>query len=62
VLAFFAVIAGFALIWHIWWMAIAGGIGLIATGIAHAWRTEHEEEIDAETVAESERARRRVAT
>jgi hypothetical protein len=43
-------------------MAIAGGIGLIATGIAHAWRTEHEEEIDADTVAQSERARRRPAT
>jgi cytochrome o ubiquinol oxidase subunit 1 len=24
VLAFFAVVMGFALIWHIWWMAIAG--------------------------------------
>jgi cytochrome o ubiquinol oxidase subunit 1 len=62
VLAFFSVIAGFALIWHIWWLAIAGGIGLIATGIAHAWRTEYEEEIDAATVADAERARRRPAT
>jgi cytochrome o ubiquinol oxidase subunit I len=61
VLAFFSVVAGFALIWHIWWMAIAGGIGMIATGIAHAWRTEHEEEIDGDTVAAAERARRRPA-
>ncbi|MES0213948.1 hypothetical protein NKL07_00465 [Mesorhizobium sp. C280B] len=26
--AFFAVVIGFALIWHIWWMA---GLGLIGT-------------------------------
>jgi cytochrome o ubiquinol oxidase subunit 1 len=58
VLAFFAVVAGFGLIWHIWWMAIAGGIGLVGTGIAHGWRTEHEEKIEAGTVAEVERARR----
>jgi cytochrome o ubiquinol oxidase subunit 1 len=62
VLAFFSVVAGFALIWHIWWMAIAGGFGLLAAGVAHAWRTEHEEEVDAETVAAAERARRRPAT
>jgi cytochrome o ubiquinol oxidase subunit 1 len=62
VLAFFSVITGFALIWHIWWLAIAGVLGLIATAIVHSWRTEHEEEIDANVVAEAERSRRRVAT
>jgi cytochrome o ubiquinol oxidase subunit 1 len=62
VLAFFSVVAGFALIWHIWWMAIAGVAGMIGTGVAQAWRTEHEEEIDAGTVAATERARRRPAT
>src|SRR5471030_1512405 len=35
VLAFFSVVAGLAINKHIWWMAIAGGIGLIATGIAN---------------------------
>jgi cytochrome o ubiquinol oxidase subunit 1 len=62
VLAFFSVVTGFALVWHIWWMAIAGVIGLIGTGIAHAWRVEHEEEISAEVIARSERARRKVTT
>ncbi|MBS0548257.1 MAG: cytochrome o ubiquinol oxidase subunit I [Proteobacteria bacterium] len=62
VLAFFATVMGFALVWHIWWLAVAGVIGLAATGVAHAWRTEHEEEIAADVIAESERARRRAAT
>ncbi|MBS0541646.1 MAG: cytochrome o ubiquinol oxidase subunit I, partial [Proteobacteria bacterium] len=62
VLAFFATVMGFALVWHIWWLAIAGVIGLAATGVAHAWRTEHEEEIAADVIAESERTRRKAAT
>ncbi|WP_271898117.1 cytochrome o ubiquinol oxidase subunit I [Candidatus Phyllobacterium onerii] len=44
VLAFFAVMAGFALIWHIWWMAIAGLIGALMTILAHAWRVSDEVE------------------
>ena len=44
VLAFFAVITGFALIWHIWWMAIAGLMGVLMTVLAHAWRVEDEVE------------------
>jgi cytochrome o ubiquinol oxidase subunit I len=58
VLAFFAFFMGFALVWHIWWMAILGVAGLIATGLAHGWRVEHEEEISAEIIANAERARR----
>jgi cytochrome o ubiquinol oxidase subunit 1 len=61
VLAFFSVVTGFALVWHIWWMAIAGVIGLAATGIAHGWRVEHEEEIPVEVIARTERARRRTS-
>jgi cytochrome o ubiquinol oxidase subunit 1 len=40
--AFFATITGFALIWHIWWMVIAGVIGAFATFVAFAWR-DHDE-------------------
>jgi len=61
VLAFFSVVMGFALVWHIWWLAIVGLVGLGATGIAHAWRTEHEDEISADLIAESERARRKAS-
>jgi cytochrome o ubiquinol oxidase subunit 1 len=42
VTSFFAVVLGFALVWHIGWMAWLGFAGIIATGLAHAWRTEHE--------------------
>jgi cytochrome o ubiquinol oxidase subunit 1 len=45
VLAFFAVVAGFALIWHIVWMAAAGLVGIAATTLAYAWRTSREVEI-----------------
>ncbi|UXN62290.1 cytochrome o ubiquinol oxidase subunit I [Phyllobacterium zundukense] len=53
VLAFFAVMTGFALIWHIWWMAIAGLIGALMTILAHAWRVADE----VEYIVESEVSR-----
>ena len=30
----FALVLGFALVWHIWWMAAAGAVGIIATASA----------------------------
>jgi cytochrome o ubiquinol oxidase subunit 1 len=53
--AFFAFVLGFALIWHIWWMAILGLLGSIAVGLAQAWRTDTEILIPAEEVAAFER-------
>jgi cytochrome o ubiquinol oxidase subunit 1 len=50
-LAFFTVVLGFALIWHIWWLAIAGSLGSVAVGLVQAWRTNGETEISAEEVA-----------
>nr|VXZ87965.1 Ubiquinol oxidase subunit 1 [Klebsiella pneumoniae] len=32
-IAAFATVFGFAMIWHIWWMAIASFIGIVATRI-----------------------------
>ncbi|MEE7479055.1 cytochrome o ubiquinol oxidase subunit I [Methylobacterium hispanicum] len=40
VTAFFAVLLGFATIWHIWWLAIGGLAGAVAVILVHAWRTE----------------------
>ena len=51
VCAFFATVVGFALIWHIWWMAALGCVGAYATFVVFAWRDISEEEIPAETVA-----------
>jgi cytochrome o ubiquinol oxidase subunit 1 len=45
VTAFFAVVIGFALIWHIWWLAGAGLLGAFAALIAFAFRAHDEVEI-----------------
>jgi cytochrome o ubiquinol oxidase subunit I len=51
VTAFFAVTFGFAMIWHIWWMAAFGLLGIFATMLAFAFRHEEEIEIPAEQLA-----------
>ncbi len=56
VCAFFATVVGFALIWHIWWMVIAGLVGAYATFVVFAWRDHDEYEIPAEEVARLDRA------
>ena len=58
VCAFFATVMGFALIWHIWWMAILGLVGAFATFVVFAWQDITEEEIPAEEVARIDRANR----
>jgi cytochrome o ubiquinol oxidase subunit 1 len=50
------VITGFALIWHIWWMAGAGILGAIVTLLAFMFRVEDEVEISAEQVGQFDRA------
>jgi cytochrome o ubiquinol oxidase subunit I len=54
--AFFAVITGFALIWHIWWMAGVGLLGATVTLLAFMFRVEDEMEISAEQVGRFDRA------
>jgi cytochrome o ubiquinol oxidase subunit 1 len=54
IIAFFAVVSGFALIWHIWWMAGAGAIGIFLTMLAFAFRNEEEIEIPADQIARFE--------
>ncbi len=58
VVAFFSTIIGFALIWHIWWMAIVGAVGAFATFVVFAWRDRTEEIIPKEEVARIDRAHR----
>ena len=53
--AFFATVMGFALIWHIWWMVILGGIGAFATFVVFAWRDHDEYVILADEVAAIDR-------
>jgi cytochrome o ubiquinol oxidase subunit 1 len=54
--AFFATVIGFAMIWHIWWMVIAGGVGAYATFVVFAWRDQDEDVIPADEVARIDRA------
>ncbi len=59
VCAFFATVIGFAVIWHIWWMAAVGFVGAYATFVVFAWRDVSEEEVSAEEVARIARENRR---
>ena len=62
VTAFFAVITGFALIWHITWIVVLGLVGAYATFVVFAWRDISEVEIPAEEVARLDRANRAART
>lgn len=50
-----AFVCGFALIWHIWWLAVAAVIGLIILAILSTQREETEYELSASEVAEIEK-------
>ena len=54
--AFFAVVTGFALIWHIWWMAALGAFGAFVTFLVFAFREKEECEMPAERLAQFDRA------
>jgi cytochrome o ubiquinol oxidase subunit I len=58
VTALFAVITGFCLIWHIWWLVIVGLVCAYATFVVLAWRDVSEFEIPVEEVARIDRANR----
>ena len=56
--AFFAVVTGFSMIWHIWWLVILGLIGAYVTFVVFAWRDVHETEIPAAEVERIDHAYR----
>ena len=58
VTAFFSVVTGFALIWHIWWLVLLGLAGAYATFVVFAWRDHDEILIPVEEVARLDRANR----
>jgi cytochrome o ubiquinol oxidase subunit 1 len=62
VTAFLAVLLGFALIWHIWWLATFGLVGAAATFLIFAWRDESESVIPVDEVARIDRANRAART
>ncbi len=58
ILAFFAFVLGFALVWHIWWLAGVGIIGAFAAATVHAWRVTTETTISAGEIAKYGSAQR----
>jgi cytochrome o ubiquinol oxidase subunit 1 len=58
--AFFAVVFGFGMIWHIWWMGILGLVGILAVCTWYGWQTDVEEHITAEEIAEFDRGSRQM--
>ncbi len=62
VCAFFATAIGFALIWHIWWLAILGFVGAYATFVVFAWRDHPEYVVPAAEVARLDRRNREART
>jgi cytochrome o ubiquinol oxidase subunit I len=57
VVAFFAVVGGFSLIWGIWWLAILSLLAILATIMVFGWSESRHREIPATEVARMERAR-----
>jgi len=57
VTAFFAVLTGFALIWHIWWLAILGLACAALTLLGFGWIERVEDTLSGEQLAAAERAR-----
>ncbi len=57
VLAGLSGICGFALIWHIWWLAAVSFAAALATAIVHTFNSKRDFHIPADHVVETERAR-----
>ena len=59
ILAGISVVCGFALVWHIWWLAGLSFAALIATAIAHTFNYKRDYHIPAAEVAATEAVRLR---
>jgi cytochrome o ubiquinol oxidase subunit 1 len=57
VTAFFAVVTGFSLIWHIWWIVILGLLAAAVGVLVFGWSEDREREISVTEIARMERAR-----
>jgi cytochrome o ubiquinol oxidase subunit 1 len=57
IIAAFAFIAGFGIVWHIWWLAVIGFLGIVTSIIIRSTDEEPEYKIPAAKVKEMEAAR-----
>ena len=60
ILAVISAVVGFALIWHMWALAIVGFVGLIAATIIHTFNYDRDYHIPAEEVVATETERTRL--
>ncbi|WP_020180152.1 cytochrome o ubiquinol oxidase subunit I [Methylopila sp. M107] len=60
ILSLIATVCGFALIWHIWWLAAASFVALVATAIVHTFNYKRDFHIPAAQVVDTENARTRL--
>ena len=60
VLAGFSMVMGFALIWHIWWLAGLSFLAILATAITHTFNYHRDFHIPAEEVVQAEDERTRL--
>jgi cytochrome o ubiquinol oxidase subunit 1 len=57
VIAFFATVTGFSLIWHIWWIVIIGLVAIAVGILVFGWSENREREIPGTEIARLERVR-----
>ncbi len=57
IIAFFAVLVGFSLIWRIWWIVILALVAIAIVVLAFGWSENREQEIPGAEIARLERAR-----
>jgi cytochrome o ubiquinol oxidase subunit 1 len=57
ILAAISLVLGFALVWHIWWLAAVSFVGLIATAIGHTFNYARDFHIPVDEVVRTETAR-----
>jgi cytochrome o ubiquinol oxidase subunit 1 len=55
--AFFVVVTGFALIWHIWWLVILGLLAAAITILVFGWSDDRQREVSGSEIAQTEQAR-----
>ena len=58
-LAGLSLLCGFALVWHIWWLAAAAFVGIVVVAIANSFDYHRDRTIPAEEVDHIEREYRR---
>jgi cytochrome o ubiquinol oxidase subunit 1 len=60
--AFFSFVTGFALVWHIWWLAALGLAGILVAVAIFAFRDDDETEVPVEAIIQFDQAHSTEAT